>query len=117
MMRLGYFSMTRKPVNKKGCERPTKAKMSKSQLKAMLIVFSDIKGIIHREYVPTDQTVTGKFYAGVLERFRARVLSGYDPNSPRMAGSCTMTMHWLIRRSLCMSFWRKRHSNVAAPTL
>ncbi|GJQ64954.1 hypothetical protein Trydic_g7121 [Trypoxylus dichotomus] len=46
-------------VEKDG-ERPTKAKISKSRLKAMLIIFFDIRGIIHREYVPTGQTVTGQ---------------------------------------------------------
>lgn len=56
-----------------GGERPTKARMSKSRLKAMLIVFFDIQGIIHHEYVPAGQTVTGQFYVGVLERLRARI--------------------------------------------
>ena len=32
--------------------RPKKARMSKSKVKTMLIVFFDIKGIVHHEFVP-----------------------------------------------------------------
>jgi len=39
----------------------------------MLIVFFDAKGIVHHEYVPPGQTVTGKFYVQVLQRLNARV--------------------------------------------
>ncbi len=57
-----------------GGERPTKARMSKSKLKAMLLIFFDIQGVVHREYLPEGQTVTGQFYVGVLERLRARIV-------------------------------------------
>ena len=50
-----------------------KARMSKSKIKAMLIVFFDAKGIVHHEYVHPGQTVTGKFYVQVLQRPNARV--------------------------------------------
>ena len=36
----------------------------------MLIVFSNIQGIVHNEYVPPGQTVNGKFYCEVLKRLR-----------------------------------------------
>ena len=32
--------------------RPKKARMSKSRMKAMLIVFFDAKGVVHYEFVP-----------------------------------------------------------------
>nr|XP_012143528.1 PREDICTED: putative uncharacterized protein FLJ37770 [Megachile rotundata] len=56
-----------------GSPRPKKARMSKSRIKSMLIVFFDAKGVIHKEFVPAGQTVNGQFYAEVLERLRLKV--------------------------------------------
>lgn len=53
--------------------KPKKARMSRSRVKSMLIVFFDGKGLIHKEFVPSGQTVTGVFYAGVLRRLRDRI--------------------------------------------
>ena len=39
----------------------------------MLITFFNSKGIMHREYVPTGQTITGVFYFEVLKRMMARI--------------------------------------------
>lgn len=39
----------------------------------MLIVFFDVRGIVHQEFVPPGQTVDGKFYVDVLRRLKARV--------------------------------------------
>jgi len=36
----------------------------------MLNVFSDIQGIVHKEFVPPSQTVNGKSYCEVLKRLR-----------------------------------------------
>ncbi|KAL4149713.1 hypothetical protein QTP88_003590 [Uroleucon formosanum] len=50
-----------------------KARMSKSKLKAMLIVFFDIKGLIMTEWVPQGQTVNQHYYLQVLTTLRERV--------------------------------------------
>lgn len=50
-----------------------KSKMSKSGLKALLIVCFDILDIVHREYVPGGQTVTGELNVSVLEKLRLHV--------------------------------------------
>nr|XP_012136794.1 PREDICTED: uncharacterized protein LOC105662008 [Megachile rotundata] len=50
--------------------RPKKARQVKSSTKSMIIVFFDIHRIVHREFVPTGQTVTGAFYCDVLRRLR-----------------------------------------------
>ena len=53
--------------------RPKKARMSKSRVKSMLIIFFYSKGIVHKEFVPPGQTVNQTFYLQVLERLRNRV--------------------------------------------
>jgi len=39
----------------------------------MIITFFDIKGIVHKEFVPKGQTVNSGFYCEVLQRLRERV--------------------------------------------
>ncbi|UYV84063.1 hypothetical protein LAZ67_X001033 [Cordylochernes scorpioides] len=38
----------------------------------MLITFFDSRGIIHKEFVPAGQTITGAYYLNVLKRLIAR---------------------------------------------
>lgn len=53
--------------------RQKKARMSKSKFKAMMIVFFDVKGIVHIEWVPEGQTVNQHYYISVLTTLRERV--------------------------------------------
>ena len=39
----------------------------------MLITFFDSKGIIHREFVPTGETIIGAYYLEVLKRLMPRI--------------------------------------------
>ena len=39
----------------------------------MLITFFDSKDIIHKEFVPTGQTITGAYYLEVLKRLMGRI--------------------------------------------
>jgi hypothetical protein len=39
----------------------------------MIITFFDVKGIVHKEYVPTGQTVNSGLYCDVLRRLRENV--------------------------------------------
>ena len=39
----------------------------------MLLTFSDIRGIVHYEFVPTGQTVNQVYYLEALERLREKV--------------------------------------------
>ena len=50
-----------------------KARKVPSKIKTMLITFLDSKGIIHREFVPTGQTITRAYYLEVLKRLMARI--------------------------------------------
>jgi histone-lysine N-methyltransferase SETMAR len=53
--------------------RPKKPRMSCSSTKTLLIVFSDIRGILHREFVSQCQTVNTKFYCEVLQCLREKI--------------------------------------------
>jgi histone-lysine N-methyltransferase SETMAR len=53
--------------------RPKKIMQSRSNVKAMLITFFDINGIVHHEWVPKGQTVNALFYVEVLKRLRESI--------------------------------------------
>ncbi|UYV82145.1 hypothetical protein LAZ67_21001130 [Cordylochernes scorpioides] len=78
----------------KSSPRPKKARMSKSRIKTMIIVFFDIRGIVHYvrtsmvliswrndlevglgppQFVPQGQTVNSAFYLEVLRRLKRRI--------------------------------------------
>ena len=53
--------------------RQKKARMSMSKFKAMIIVFSDIRGIVPIEWVPEGRTVNQVYYMEILTTLRGRV--------------------------------------------
>ena len=57
----------------KGCPQPKKARMSRSKIKVMLVVFFDWKDIVHHEFVPRGQMVNKQFYQEVLAHLRDAV--------------------------------------------
>jgi hypothetical protein len=46
--------------------RPKKARQVKSKVKCMLIIFFDIKGIIHKEFILAGQKVNSAYCCDVL---------------------------------------------------
>jgi len=77
--------------------RPNKARQAKSNVKSTIITFFDVKGIVHKEFVPTSQTVNSGFYCDVLWRLCEKV------------------------RRLCPKLWREQtwllhHDNAPAHT-
>jgi len=50
-----------------------KARLSRSKIKVMLVVFLDWKGIVHHEFVPHGQIVNKQLYQEVLARLRNAV--------------------------------------------
>jgi histone-lysine N-methyltransferase SETMAR len=50
-----------------------KAWQVRSSTKSMLIVFLDVKGIVHREFVPPKMTANSDFYRDVLKHLRENV--------------------------------------------
>jgi len=53
--------------------RQKKARQSKSKFKVMMIVFSDIRGIVHVDWVPECQSVNQVYYKEVLTNQRELV--------------------------------------------
>jgi len=50
--------------------RAKRARQSRSNIKAMMIVFLDLDGIVRAEFVPRNTTVNSEYYKGLLERLR-----------------------------------------------
>ena len=53
--------------------RPKKSRRVKSNVNSMIATFSDVKGIVHKEFVPTGQNVNSGFYCEVLRRLHENV--------------------------------------------
>jgi len=53
-----------------GSPRPKKARQSRSTTKSMLIMFFDIRGIVHHEFAPEGHTVNAEFFFSVLRHLR-----------------------------------------------
>ena len=88
-----------------GSPRPKKARMSRSRVKVMLIVFFDHKGLVHHEFVPQGQTVDQHFYnKEVLSRLIARIR--------RSRRNVWESKRWILHTtpSVSDSFWRKDRS-------
>ena len=77
--------------------RPTKARMSKSKIKSMLICFFDSQGIVHKDFLPPGQSVNQTFYQEVLERLRKK-------ETLHAHGCCTTTTPHVTRKSPSMDF-------------
>jgi len=61
------------PVDKLHVTKAKKARQFKSNLKGMIITFFGIKGIVHKEFVPTGRTANSGFYCEVMRRLRENV--------------------------------------------
>jgi len=61
------------PVEKPHVTKAKKARQVKCNLKSIIITFFDIKGFVHKEFVPTGQSVNSGFYCEVLRRLRENV--------------------------------------------
>ena len=52
---------------------PKESKNVQIKIKNMLICFFDCQGVVHKEFVPSGQTVNKQYYREFLERLRQRV--------------------------------------------
>jgi hypothetical protein len=68
--------------------RPEKVRQVKSKVKNMIIIFFDIKQIVHKEFVLAGQTM---FYGKCV-----KMCEDFAPNfGDKRTGCCSMTMHRL----------------------
>jgi len=73
----------------KGSPRPKKARMSRSKIKVMLVVFFDWKGIVQHEFVPRGQMVNKQLY----KEFLARLRDAVRRKSPELWENQTWMLH------------------------
>jgi len=74
-----------------------KARQVQSNVKIMLISFSDANGIVHKEFVPPGQTVNQQFYLKVSKRLCDSVWKNDQKCEAVVIGSFTTTMPLLTR--------------------
>ena len=56
-----------------GSPRPKKFKTQRSAGKVMAIVFWDAKGVIMLDFLPKRSTITGAYYANLLDQLRTAI--------------------------------------------
>lgn len=79
-----------------GERAPKKAKVGLSANKVMATVFWDVRGVIHIDYLEKGKTITGEYYAELLERFDTD-LKNKRPHLAKKKYYSTKIMHGYIR--------------------
>jgi hypothetical protein len=81
----------------KACSSPSlkKARMSRTKIKSMLVIFFGCRGFVHREFVPPNQTVNQTLYTEILGSLREK-FQRHGPICGRTNGFCTMAMRRVI---------------------
>ena len=84
----------------KGSSRPKKkARMSRSKIEVLLVMFFDWKGTVHYEFVPRGQMVNKQLYQEGLAHLKDAVRKKRDLNCGKTRlECCTTTMRRLTRR-------------------
>ena len=80
--------------------------MSRSKIKVMLVVYFDLKGIVHHEFVPRGRMVNKQLYQEILARLRDAVLRKRPELWENQTWCCTTTMRRLTRRSSSAVIWQ-----------
>jgi hypothetical protein len=87
---------------------------SQRQEKSMLIIFFDIKRIVHKEIVPAGQTVNSAYYCdfyGVC----VKVCEDFAPNFGNKRSGCCITITYRLTLPSSFLFFTKDISIVAHP--
>jgi hypothetical protein len=72
-----------------------KSKLTENKVKSMLIIFSDTKAIVHKEFVLIGQTIDSAYYCDVLGECM-KILEDFAPNfGDKGTGCCITTTHSL----------------------
>ena len=68
-------------MGRAGSPRPKKFKMQPSADKVMATVFWDAKGVIMLDFLPKRSTITGVYYANLLDQLRTAIREKRRGNS------------------------------------
>jgi hypothetical protein len=88
-----------------------KVRQVKSKVKSMLIIFFDIKGIVHKEFILAGQTVNSIYYCDILRRL--------CENVKRPCPKLWQKKNWLLHHnntSSHTSFFNREHDYRSVPT-
>ena len=89
------------PVTKKN-------RLQKSKTKTLLMAFFDNKGIIHKEFVPSGQTINVAFYQAVLNRLLQSIRRVWPELHRTGNGCCSTIMSLHTLRSVCANSCLRR---------
>ncbi|GFV33338.1 hypothetical protein TNCV_1498581 [Trichonephila clavipes] len=91
-----------KPKEKK--KRKNKKKFFPSKTKTVLVTFYDARSIIHKEFFPAGQTITGQYYLVVLKRLMSRIRRILPEYRAESICVCYTTMHPVTPPMLSVDF-------------
>jgi hypothetical protein len=111
-----YLETKRQSMEWRQKNSPTekKIRLQKSRVNTMLIVVFDIRGIMHKEFVPQGTTVNSHYYLGVMQRLYERMR--------RVRRDLFDTNSWLLLHDNAPShcalnvkhFWRRKRSQLSS---
>lgn len=90
-----------------GEPRPKKARQVRSNVKVLLTVFFDYRGVVHHEFLPHGRTVNKEYYLEVTRRLREAIRKNARDCGTTIHGFCITIMHLLTRHCLFVIFWPK----------
>ncbi len=88
----------------KGEPHPKKAGRNRSNIKTTVIVFFNIVGVVHHEYVPQGQTVNKEYYMEVVKHLRECIRCMRLEMFKETLESCIMTTRLPVLSSLFANF-------------
>jgi hypothetical protein len=81
----------------------------------VLIIFFDIKRIVHKEFILAGQKVNSPYYCDVLRRLRENTRRLHPELWQQRTGCCTTTMHRLTLHFSSGDFDQKQHDCLLHP--
>ncbi|UYV77691.1 hypothetical protein LAZ67_15001959 [Cordylochernes scorpioides] len=87
--------------------RPKIARQVRSNVKVLLTVFFDCRGVVHHEFLPQGRTVNKEYYLQFMRNLREAIRQNARICGRTKNGFCTTITPLLTHRCLCATFWPK----------